>query len=87
MAIEKNGQGTRCTHNDLWFSGLQEQHLPSTIKQNFEGCNGIYEAKVSEMVECNSNDGNDNDRTSSPVEQLPMAKVSGWNKENWYILE
>jgi len=56
---------------------LQEQHLPSTIKQNFEGCNGIYEAKVSEMVECNSNDGNDNDRTSSPVEQLPMAKVSG----------
>ncbi|KAG4952652.1 hypothetical protein JHK85_046519 [Glycine max] len=57
--------------------GLQEQHLPSTIKQNFEGCNGIYEAKVSEMVECNSNDGNDNDRTSSPVEQLPMAKVSG----------
>ncbi|KAG4380633.1 hypothetical protein GLYMA_16G211400v4 [Glycine max] len=56
--------------------GLQEQHLPSTIKQNFEGCNGIYEAKVSEMVECNSNDGNDNDRTSSPVEQLPMAKDS-----------
>ncbi|RDX58063.1 TMV resistance protein N, partial [Mucuna pruriens] len=48
---------------------LQEQHLPSTIKQNFEGCN-----KVKEMVECNSNYGNDNS-SNLLVEQLPMTKI------------
>ncbi|XP_022639967.1 uncharacterized protein LOC106769791 isoform X6 [Vigna radiata var. radiata] len=55
------------------FQGLQEQHLPSTIKQNFEGCNGINEAKVNEVTRCKNNDGNDNERNPL-VEQLLLIK-------------
>jgi len=54
---------------------LQEQHLPSTIKQNFEGCNGINDAKVNEVIRCNNNSGNDNERTPL-MEELLMTKVS-----------
>jgi len=54
---------------------LQEQHLPSSTEQNFEGSNGINEAKVKEVVKCSNHYGNDNERNPL-VEQLPMTKVS-----------
>ncbi|XP_068503057.1 TMV resistance protein N-like isoform X4 [Phaseolus vulgaris] len=53
--------------------GLQEQHLPSSTEQNFEGSNGINEAKVKEVVKCSNHYGNDNERNPL-VEQLPMTK-------------
>ncbi|TKY60166.1 TMV resistance protein N [Spatholobus suberectus] len=53
--------------------GLREQHWPSTMKQNFEVHKDANEAKGKEMVECNSNNGNDNGRIPL-MEQLPMTK-------------